>query len=139
MNLLWSLLYNCLSIPVAAGAFYPLIHTRLPPTVAALAMALSSVSVVFSSLALRLYRPPTITPTSSIPPRVGRQERQPHLRARPRIFGGGSTQQYSLIEPPAEITDYTDHASNLSSMALEPNSDSDEDANLSSLEQGELV
>lgn len=60
LNLLWSLLYNCLGVPVAAGVFFPLIQTRLPPTVAALAMALSSVSVVLSSLALRLYRPPSI-------------------------------------------------------------------------------
>lgn len=138
MNLVWSLLYNCLSIPVAAGVFFPLIRTRLPPTVAALAMALSSVSVVFSSLALRLYRPPIITPTPSTPPRVGRHERQPRLRGRPRIFGGNSP-QYSLIESQTEITDDTEPASNLSSMALEPNIDSDEDANLSSLEQGELV
>ena len=59
-NFLWSLVYNCLGIPVAAGLFFPIFHTRLPPTVAALAMALSSVSVVFSSLALRLYRPPVV-------------------------------------------------------------------------------
>jgi Cu+-exporting ATPase len=58
-NLLWSLVYNCLGIPIAAGVFYPIAHTRLPPTLAALAMALSSVSVVLSSLTLRLYRPPT--------------------------------------------------------------------------------
>jgi hypothetical protein len=57
-NFLWSLLYNCLGIPVAAGVFYPFIHTRLPPTLAGLAMALSSLSVVGSSLALRLYKPP---------------------------------------------------------------------------------
>ena len=36
-------------------------HTRLPPTVAALAMALSSLSVVASSLALHLYRPPNVS------------------------------------------------------------------------------
>jgi len=60
LNFLWSLLYNCLSIPIAAGVFYPMVHARCPPTAAALAMALSSVSVVLSSLALRLYRPPKI-------------------------------------------------------------------------------
>ena len=58
LNFVWSLLYNCLGIPIAAGVFYPLVHTRLPPTVAALAMALSSISVVLSSLSLHLYRVP---------------------------------------------------------------------------------
>lgn len=60
VNLLCSLLYNVLGIPLAAGVFYPLVQMRLPPTVAALAMALSSVSVVLSSLSLRFYRPPTV-------------------------------------------------------------------------------
>jgi P-type Cu+ transporter len=59
-NFVWSLLYNILGIPVAAGVFYPFVHARLPPTVAALAMALSSVSVVISSLTLRFYRPPDV-------------------------------------------------------------------------------
>lgn len=59
-NFVWSLLYNILGIPIAAGVFYPLTRVRLPPTVAALAMALSSISVVISSLTLRLYRPPDV-------------------------------------------------------------------------------
>lgn len=56
-NLFFSLAYNALGIPIAAGALYPAIRVRLPPEVAALAMALSSVSVVLSSLSLRRYRP----------------------------------------------------------------------------------
>ena len=64
LNFLWSLLYNCLSIPIAAGAFYPFFRTRLPPTVAAIAMALSSISVVVSSFSLRLYRPPSLATRS---------------------------------------------------------------------------
>lgn len=60
-NLLLSLVYNCFGIPVAAGVFYSLVRTRLPPTVAAVAMTLSSISVVVSSLSLQLYRPPKVT------------------------------------------------------------------------------
>ena len=60
LNMLFSLGYNCLGIPIAAGALYPATGARLPPELAALAMALSSVSVVVSSLMLRRYRPAEI-------------------------------------------------------------------------------
>jgi hypothetical protein len=77
LNLLLSLLYNCLSIPFAAGVFYPLIHARIPPTVAAIAMALSSISVVGSSLALRFYRAPQVVaqeaPSTGRPRATGRR------------------------------------------------------------------
>lgn len=53
LNFGWALVYNVAMIPVAAGAFYALGHARLPPVWSALAMALSSVSVVMSSLAMR--------------------------------------------------------------------------------------
>ncbi|KAJ1308973.1 hypothetical protein OPQ81_004656 [Rhizoctonia solani] len=46
LNFAWALVYNVAMIPVAAGAFYALGHTRIPPVWSALAMALSSVSVV---------------------------------------------------------------------------------------------
>ncbi|CAE7107510.1 unnamed protein product [Rhizoctonia solani] len=50
LNFAWALVYNVAMIPVAAGAFYALGHTRLPPVWSALAMALSSVSVVAAAL-----------------------------------------------------------------------------------------
>ncbi|QRV72823.1 copper(2+) exporting ATPase [Ceratobasidium sp. AG-Ba] len=53
LNFAWALVYNVAMIPVAAGAFYALGHARLPPVWSALAMALSSISVVMSSLAMR--------------------------------------------------------------------------------------
>lgn len=60
-NFFWALIYNMAAVPVAAGVFYPLTsngnHIRLDPVWAALAMALSSVSVVCSSLLLRSRLP----------------------------------------------------------------------------------
>jgi len=47
------MIFNLCAIPLAAGAFYALGRTRLPPVWSAVAMALSSISVVLSSLALK--------------------------------------------------------------------------------------
>ncbi|CDO71344.1 hypothetical protein BN946_scf184908.g102 [Trametes cinnabarina] len=60
-NFFWASVYNLVALPVAAGVIYPAGHARLPPVWASLAMALSSVSVVCSSLLLRLYREPKIS------------------------------------------------------------------------------
>ena len=51
-NLFFALIYNCLGIPLAAGAF-SYWGLSLRPEIAGLAMALSSVSVVSNSLLLR--------------------------------------------------------------------------------------
>ena len=48
-----TLAYNAMDIPLAAGLFYPLTGHLLSPLVAALAMSVSSASVVFNALRLR--------------------------------------------------------------------------------------
>jgi P-type Cu+ transporter len=56
-NLFFAFVYNAIGIPLAAGILYPAVRIALPPWFAGLAMALSSVSVVVSSLLLSTYRP----------------------------------------------------------------------------------
>ena len=55
-NLWFAFLYNALGIPVAAGMLYPLWGVLLSPMLAALAMSLSSVSVIGNALRLRSAR-----------------------------------------------------------------------------------
>jgi Cu+-exporting ATPase len=55
-NLGWAFGYNIALIPVAAGVLYPAFGILLDPVYAAVAMALSSVSVLSNSLRLRRFR-----------------------------------------------------------------------------------
>jgi hypothetical protein len=73
-NLFWALAYNVTAIPIAAGLSLPLFHAILPPWVAGGAMAMSSVSVVLSSLSLLGYEPPY------------RQEMTAHMLLQERSF-----------------------------------------------------
>ena len=57
-NLFWAMAYNVVAIPLTAGLSLVIFKTLFPPWVAGGAMALSSVSVVLSSLTLSLYTPP---------------------------------------------------------------------------------
>lgn len=56
-NLFWAFIYNIIGIPLAAGAWYPLLHVMLNPMFAAAAMSMSSVCVVTNALRLRFFRP----------------------------------------------------------------------------------
>ena len=54
VGLFWAFIYNIIGIPLAAGAFIGLFGWELPPMFGALAMSLSSFSVVMNALSLNI-------------------------------------------------------------------------------------
>src|SRR5499427_1431645 len=55
-NLFLAFIYNAAGVPIAAGVLYPIMGVLLSPIIAALAMSLSSVSVISNALRLRFAR-----------------------------------------------------------------------------------
>jgi Cu+-exporting ATPase len=55
-NLVFAFAYNAIGVPIAAGVLYPSFGILLSPMVAALAMSLSSVSVIANALRLRALK-----------------------------------------------------------------------------------
>ncbi len=58
-NLFWAFIYNIIGIPIAAGILYGITGFFLPPYLAAVFMATSSVSVVVNALFLKRFEPKT--------------------------------------------------------------------------------
>jgi Cu+-exporting ATPase len=55
-NLFFAFAYNTAGVPIAAGVLYPVLGLLLSPMIAALAMSLSSVSVIGNALRLRAVK-----------------------------------------------------------------------------------
>ena len=55
-NLFWAFFYNAICIPIACGVLYPITHSLISPMFAALAMSLSSISVILNALRINLFK-----------------------------------------------------------------------------------
>jgi Cu+-exporting ATPase len=55
-NLFFAFIYNAAGVPIAAGVLYPVFGILLSPIIGALAMSLSSVSVIGNALRLRVAK-----------------------------------------------------------------------------------
>jgi Cu+-exporting ATPase len=57
LNFLWAFLYNIVALPFASGVLFPALHWQLPPVAAGIAMIVSSLTVLGSSLLLKTFKP----------------------------------------------------------------------------------
>ncbi|KAJ2706478.1 Cu(2+)-transporting P-type ATPase, partial [Coemansia spiralis] len=64
-NYVWASVYNMVGLPLAMGLFIPL-GIMMPPMFAGMAMAMSSLSVMASSLLLKAYRKPICRAPSTL-------------------------------------------------------------------------
>ncbi len=80
-NLFWAFGYNAAAIPLGAGLLYPFFGQIVSPELAALLMAMSSLSVTMNTLRLRGYRPPIKRGPPAARPEPAERERRAALEA----------------------------------------------------------
>ena len=78
-NLFWAFGYNAAAIPLGAGLLYPFFGQIVSPELAALLMAMSSLSVTMNTLRLRGYRPPIKRGPPAARPEPAERERRAAL------------------------------------------------------------
>ncbi|KAK9759431.1 serine/threonine protein kinase Ran1 [Basidiobolus ranarum] len=61
INIFLAIVFNILAVPIAGGLLFPWVKFRLPPVLAILLLCISTLSVVISSVLLKLFKPPKIT------------------------------------------------------------------------------
>ena len=85
-NLFWAFFYNCLGIPLAAGAL-AFAGVSLDPMVAAAAMSLSSVTVVSNALRLRFFDPYKTNKTENEDKEEKKEKKEKKMTVTLRIEG----------------------------------------------------
>ncbi|CAL9706822.1 unnamed protein product [Knipowitschia caucasica] len=125
INFIFALIYNLVGIPIAAGVFLP-IGLVLQPWMGSAAMALSSVSVVLSSLLLKCYTKPSAEKLES---RFGKSRHQGSLSDVSVHIGMGelrrTSPKLSLLDrivnySRASINSLRSDKHSLNSLVLEP-------------------
>ncbi|XP_055015256.1 copper-transporting ATPase 1 isoform X2 [Boleophthalmus pectinirostris] len=125
INFVFALIYNLVGIPIAAGMFLP-IGLVLQPWMGSAAMALSSVSVVLSSLLLKCYNKPS---AEKLEARFGKSRQQGSLSDVSVHIGIGelrrSSPKLSLLDrivnySRASINSLRSDKHSLNSLVLEP-------------------
>lgn len=91
-NLFWAFFYNCVGIPLAAGALVPALGLSLNPMFAAGAMSLSSFCVVTNALRLNLFAM-----------RSGARDRKKKMIPLPEWIGVTEQESVSGKESPADM------------------------------------
>ena len=111
-NLVFAFGYNAVGIPLAAGVLYPAFGVLLSPMIAALAMALSSLSVVTNSSRLRGFTPKPAPASVSVS--VSASARKNLAITEPVVEIGSSE------EPKENTMNHHEHPSDDAALAIDP-------------------